>query len=179
MCISGLPAEDPPRLQNHRARREQVVEHLNYPLSRAVAAGVNAQINECWANAWRAVLWLEQRLPLRGYGLGAAPLYAEGWAVDRPTGYVFQHGWVVLQDEVIDPTVALSRQTYAYFPALHFSLCEMDEAGRQAELPVTTRALRLDPGLHRTYSAAEAAADAYAVEHAGHAVRTNFEADHV
>lgn len=74
--------------------------------SRRVAAAIRAMPSQCWFNARKVVLRLEEY---------AEASYVEGWAVLRG-GMWIEHGWVVRAGTIIDPT--LPGQVIAFFPGL-------------------------------------------------------------
>src|SRR5882672_2966933 len=63
--------------------------------SERVGRAVRAVNNQCWFNARKVI----QRLPEYG-----AASYLEDWAV-LDSGLVIEHGWVVKESQVIDPTL--------------------------------------------------------------------------
>lgn len=76
--------------------------------SRRVARAIKARQKECWRNAYRAILTLDEY---------ADASYVEGHVVTK-SGMSFEHGWVVLADTIIDPT--LPDRIGVYFPGLEF-----------------------------------------------------------
>lgn len=80
------------RVESHRAGR-----------------AVRAAVKQCWFNARKVVLKLEDY---------ANASYIEGWVVDLDGGSMMEHGWVVRNGKVIDPT--LPHKNYAHFPGLEF-----------------------------------------------------------
>lgn len=76
--------------------------------SRRVGRAVRAVPKQCWFNARRAVLKLD------GY---ADASYVEGWAALHD-GMWIEHGWVVRDGVVIDPT--LPDRVAAYFSGLEY-----------------------------------------------------------
>lgn len=81
---------------------------VNKDESKRVGRAVRAIPKQCWFNARKAILKLEDY---------AAASYVEGWVV-LDGGVLIEHGWVVRGDEVIDPT--LPDCVDAYFPGLEF-----------------------------------------------------------
>lgn len=79
--------------------RKNVVESLR------AAELVEAKPNLCWENASNVVL--HDEFP------GAT--YVEGAVISRQTGFPQEHGWVVSNGEIIDPTLP-DRELF-YFPA--------------------------------------------------------------
>lgn len=73
-----------------------------------LAARVKAVPTQCWFNARKAVL------KLKDY---AEASYVEGWAVFKD-GMAIEHGWVVRDGRIIDPTLPDIKATY--FPGLEF-----------------------------------------------------------
>lgn len=73
-----------------------------------VAALIRARRQECWSNARKAILRIADY---------AEASYVEGWVVtDR--GLVIEHGWIVRDGKIIDPTLA--DRVMTYFPGLEF-----------------------------------------------------------
>jgi hypothetical protein len=81
---------------------------INKEESVRVGRAVRAIPKQCWFNARKAILKLEDY---------ATASYIEGWVV-LDGGLWIEHGWVVRDDEVIDPT--LPDGVVAYFPGLEF-----------------------------------------------------------
>jgi hypothetical protein len=73
-----------------------------------VARLVHAEPKRCWLNARMVILKLEDYAGAR---------YVEGFALTRH-GMVVEHGWVVRDGLIIDPT--LPEEFAAYFPGLEF-----------------------------------------------------------
>jgi hypothetical protein len=80
----------------------------NIPASTRAAKLVKAKPNECWKNA--ANLMFES-------GFESAS-YVEGAIVTPTVSQPQEHGWVVLNGEIIDPT--LPEKDIHYFPALEW-----------------------------------------------------------
>jgi hypothetical protein len=76
--------------------------------ARRVAIAIRAMPSQCWFNARKVILRLEEY---------AEASYVEGWAVLRGGTWI-EHGWVVRAGVVIDPT--LPEEVVAYFPGLEF-----------------------------------------------------------
>lgn len=76
--------------------------------SERVRRRVRSQPKRCWFNARRAILKLDDY---------ADASYVEGWAV-HDNGLMIEHGWVVREGVIIDPTIP--RKPYRYFPGLEF-----------------------------------------------------------
>jgi hypothetical protein len=76
--------------------------------SRRVAAASNAAPSQCWFNARRVIDRMENY---------AKASYVEGWCVLNG-GMCVEHGWLVLNGVIIDPT--LPEGVIAYFPGLEF-----------------------------------------------------------
>jgi hypothetical protein len=76
--------------------------------SHRVARKVHAALKQCWFNARKAI----RRLPEY-----ANATYVEGWAVCN-SGMTIEHGWIVKDGMVVDPT--LPTGVFAYFPGLGF-----------------------------------------------------------
>lgn len=77
----------------------------NVAESRRAARLVNAQPNLCWQNAVDLV-WSDEF---------AGATYVEGAIISRKAGFPQEHGWVVFNGEIIDPT--LPDWELFYFPA--------------------------------------------------------------
>lgn len=73
-----------------------------------LSARVKAVPKQCWFNARKAVLKFEDY---------AEASYVEGWTVFND-GLAIEHGWVVKDGRIIDPT--LPDATVTYFPGLEF-----------------------------------------------------------
>jgi hypothetical protein len=76
--------------------------------SKRVKRIIRAQPKRCWFNARRAVLRLAEY---------SDASYIEGWVMLK-TGTVAEHGWLVKDGIIIDPT--LPTQVAHYFPGLEF-----------------------------------------------------------
>jgi len=100
---------------------------VNRELSERVAERHGARPKGCWVNAWAA---LQCDTELHG------GLYIEGWAL-TDGDLVFEHGWLELDGEIIDPT--LYDRDVAYFPALRF---DRDAAKRE----LARRGKTMEPG---------------------------------
>jgi hypothetical protein len=81
--------------------------HKDAAESRRVGRAIRAIQKQCWFNARRAILRL---------GEYADAGYVEGWAVVN--GLPMEHGWIVRDGVVIDPT--LPDAVVVYFPGLEF-----------------------------------------------------------
>lgn len=92
--------------QTHQATSQMLAKDEDE--SRRVGRAVGASAKQCWFNARRTVLKLEEY---------AEASYVEGWAVLR-NGMCIEHGWVLQDGVVIDPT--LPDRVAAYFPGLEF-----------------------------------------------------------
>lgn len=79
--------------------------------SARVARRIGAAMTQCWFNARKAIMRLDEY---------ADASYIEGWAFIG--ALATEHGWVVANGKIIDPTVP--GRTVVYFPGLEF-------AGRQ------------------------------------------------
>jgi hypothetical protein len=77
--------------------------------SRRVGRAIRAAVKQCWFNARKIVLKLPHY---------AAASYIEGWVVNEEDGVLMEHGWVVRNGKVIDPT--LPDRDFAYFAGLEF-----------------------------------------------------------
>jgi hypothetical protein len=77
--------------------------------SHRVGRAIRAAMKRCWFNARKAVLKLDDY---------ADASYIEGWVVDLDGGSMMEHGWVMRNGKVIDPT--LPHKNYAHFPGLEF-----------------------------------------------------------
>lgn len=69
---------------------------------------VGAAMKQCWFNARKVILLLDEY---------ADASYVEGWAVS-PEGAIYEHGWVVRNGKVIDTT--LPDNDWVYFGGLEF-----------------------------------------------------------
>ena len=76
--------------------------------SERVGRKIRALPKRCWVNARRAVLELDE------YSHAS---YVEGYVVHQE-GFLMEHGWVVRDGMIIDPT--LPQKPYRYFPGLEF-----------------------------------------------------------
>lgn len=72
-----------------------------------VGRAIRACVKQCWFNARKVVLKLEEY---------ADASYVEGWAVVN--NFPTEHGWVVQDGRIIDPT--LPEKSGLYFPGLEF-----------------------------------------------------------
>ncbi len=71
-----------------------------------VGRKIRAAMQQCWYNARRVIRKLDEY---------ADASYVEGWAC---LPYPIEHGWIVHQNKIIDPT--LSDPSAIYFPGLEF-----------------------------------------------------------
>lgn len=106
-------------------------QELNHQLSQQAAELVKAQPKACWRNAILA----QQHYSKANY--------VEGWVVSR--GVVIEHGWLEMEDKVIDPTL-ISRlnndaEPPTYFPGVRYTCEEAFDvlAEREGELPLVCR----------------------------------------
>ena len=76
--------------------------------SKRVGRKIRAMAKQCWSNARRAILKLDDY---------AQASYVEGWAV-LDGGFMIEHGWIVRNALIIDPTIP--SKPYRYFPGLEF-----------------------------------------------------------
>jgi hypothetical protein len=74
-----------------------------------VAQAIRAEVGQCYFNARRAILDLPDLFKAR---------YIEGLAVREGYSDPFEHGWIVLGDTIIDPTIL--DDIVDYFPGLEF-----------------------------------------------------------
>lgn len=89
---------------------ETAITGKDEPESASVAARIMAERGQCWANARKAVLGLEEY---------ATASYVEGVIALNDLGLLIEHGWLCRADGVvIDPT--LPAGVAAYFPGLEF-----------------------------------------------------------
>lgn len=77
--------------------------------SERVGRKIGALPMQCWFNARRAVRKLDDY---------ADASYVEGYAINKRGFGPIEHGWVVRDDVIIDPTLPTS--VAAYFPGLEF-----------------------------------------------------------
>jgi hypothetical protein len=80
----------------------------NIAESKRLKKAIRAKPKQCYANAWRAIETQEEYRDAT---------YVEGAAV-RDHVLVLEHGWIVREGEIIDPT--LPDGDLAYFPGLQF-----------------------------------------------------------
>jgi hypothetical protein len=80
----------------------------DYAESKRVCRAIRAGRRRCWLNARKAIERLEEYAQAR---------YVEGWAVTE-RGALVEHGWIVLDGKIIDPT--LPENVATYFPGLEF-----------------------------------------------------------
>jgi hypothetical protein len=78
----------------------------DYAESARVSRKIRAGMSQCWFNARKAVMKLEDY---------ANASYIEGWAVFH---LAVEHGWIVHNGKIIDPT--LPDREGVYFPGLEF-----------------------------------------------------------
>jgi hypothetical protein len=76
--------------------------------SKRVCRAIRAKLTQCWFNARKAIQRLDDY---------AEASYVEGWVVNEG-GSLIEHGWIVSNGKVIDPT--LPEAVAAYFPGLEF-----------------------------------------------------------
>ena len=95
----------------------------NWKLSAKVAEELGAVPKECYKNGVLAAIRLDA-------------VYVEGHVLDSRIGFVFDHGWVEHNGEIIDPTLVLingHEEDYSYFPAERWSADRVHEEGFQAD----------------------------------------------
>jgi hypothetical protein len=89
-------------------------------LSEKAATIINAKLNQCWENAYYAlhqVPELEQAW------------YIEGWSIREAIPFPFEHGWLVLGNQIVDPTRVLWKKAndeVSYFPATRLRAAHID-----------------------------------------------------
>jgi hypothetical protein len=76
--------------------------------SKRVCRAIQAKMKQCWVNARKAIQGLNEY---------AEASYVEGWLV-TDKGAIIEHGWIVSNSKVIDPT--LPETVATYFPGLEF-----------------------------------------------------------
>src|SRR4051812_25260461 len=98
-------------LEDQFISRWQPVSHIidkDETESERVGQKIRACAKQCWFNARRVVLKLED---YRGAS------YVEGWCITE-SGLQMEHGWVIREGKIIDPT--LPTRNIHYFPGLEF-----------------------------------------------------------
>ena len=98
---------DFPALALHPVTSDEKRLRKNVSLSCAVGKSLPARPSECFYNAFRVVTELSEF---------NSATYVEGVAVDVSGSSIGDHGWVVNNDEIIDPT--LPDRDLLYFPVL-------------------------------------------------------------
>ena len=94
-------------------------DNLNRVLSKQAAKTIQAVPKECWQNATRSLLTLQEL---------AHAHYLEGWIVSSAILVPLEHGWLELDGQLIDPTPATWKWQHTYVPALHFTKDELVQA---------------------------------------------------
>lgn len=103
---------------------------INKELSLDVARMIEAKPRACWKNGVLALVYLAHRP-------GDPPLYVEGWVVDKKRGRAFEHGWLALNGQIVEPTLILTRADdlrngrYIYLAGIRYT---MDDVYRQIEI---------------------------------------------
>src|SRR5690348_12827765 len=101
---------------------------FNKTLSEKTADFINAEPRKCWANAYYALKEVPE--------LGKAN-YVEGWIIRTAIPIPIEHGWLELDDEIIDPTRVVWEFGYnelddvLYFAGTHFTLTELKDTVRK------------------------------------------------
>lgn len=104
---------------------------IDYHLSQQATELVKAKPKECWRNSILA----QQHYP--------TAVYVEGWIVLG--GLVIEHGWLELEDKIIDPTLVSRLDTNLepprYFSGVRYTLEEALDvlSEREGELPLICR----------------------------------------
>ena len=96
------------RLFFQRWQPTTIVSGKNVEESWRISKAIHAFPMQCWFNARMAIQRLEDY---------AQASYVEGWAV-ACDGLMFEHGWLVNDEKIVDPT--LPEGIAAYFPGLEF-----------------------------------------------------------
>lgn len=84
---------------------------INIRLSQEAAAKVNAKTKECFLNSFRALAYYPD------------VTYIEGWIIAF-RGLVTEHGWLEINDEIVDPTLILNHDIHRetlYFPGVRYN----------------------------------------------------------
>jgi hypothetical protein len=81
----------------------------DYAESKRVCRAIGAAIKRCWRNARKVIEQLDEY---------ASATYIEGWIV-KENGALVEHGWIVLDGKIIDPT--LPEIVATYFSGLEFT----------------------------------------------------------
>lgn len=118
------------KLLVQRSRGDRVMAiHVNRDLSNEAAQLVEGLAQNSWRNAWCALEWMPDL---------AAGEYVEGYAIMSGSHVVFEHGWVELDGQVIDPSYPDGQ--VAYFPGLRFDRAAAQQAViDDLDLPVLWR----------------------------------------
>ncbi len=110
---------------------------FNRTLSEKAATIINAKLNQCWENAYYA---LHQVAELK------QAWYVEGWIIRKAIPFPFEHGWLVLGNEIVDPTRVLWKKAndeVSYFPAARLRTAHVDRhVADTLHLPLMPRLCR-------------------------------------
>lgn len=101
---------------------------VSYDESLAMAHAINAKTKECYYNSIVGIMGWTYDIP------SDSKRYVEGIAVDRH-GIAMEHGWIVLEDRIVDPTWVLihdedQMKEIRYFPAIEYSTDQLTQAIR-------------------------------------------------
>ena len=106
MSDTTLPTPAPHVL--HDWQPTSVAVEKDHAESKRVCRAIRAAVKQCWLNARKAIERLDEYAEAR---------YVEGWIVSG-SGALIEHGWVVNNGKIIDPT--LPEMVVTYFPGLEF-----------------------------------------------------------
>lgn len=96
---------------------------ISRDLSQEIAERVQAVPKACWKNSVLGLVFLTHQ--------HGPAVYIEGWVADKEIGFSFEHGWLVHDEHIIEPTLILSKRNgdldgLVYFPGIRYTLADVD-----------------------------------------------------
>jgi hypothetical protein len=112
-------------------KQQLTSDNINRTLSKKAAETIQPIPKECWKNATLALVALPE--------LSRAH-YIEGWSVLAEIPVPFEHAWLELDGQIIDPTPAMWKGHQTYFPGLRLTKDELLQAlNEDSSLPIVWR----------------------------------------
>jgi len=93
----------------------------NIGLAERISKAIGARNKDCFMNSARAMLWIHANMP---DSIKEKTYVIEGYCVDPDLlGIPFMHGWVMVNDEIIDTTPCYMKKEHAvYVPVYAFDM---------------------------------------------------------
>jgi hypothetical protein len=103
------------------------MKQIDRELSRRIAASLATPSHSAWLKAWQV---------LKSDSILGNGLYVEGWAVTSDDLLAIEHGWLEVDDRIVDPSCW--DRDLAYFPGMQFDKGQVLQAlAAHPKLPIT------------------------------------------